>query len=98
MRRRRGAMDISTSFDDLQFDAAVLELLFADLVASLSTFKFGFLHGIHLHEAIQLGSIAPFAVEVIEVNGAGSNIDNRGILPTRQLNDQAGRHGTEELG
>ena len=76
--RLRGGADISTSLDELQFDAAVLQLRLADLIAFLPALQFRFLHGVHLEKAIKLRLRAPFAVEIVEVNRAGLHFDDRG--------------------
>src|ERR1700722_11715561 len=80
--RLLGGADISASLDDLQLDAAVLKLLFTDLIALLAALQLRYLHGVHLEKAVQLNFFAPFAVIIVVFQVPTLGFDDRGILPS----------------
>jgi hypothetical protein len=82
MMRRRGADTLRTLLD-LEPDAAVLELLLVDLVALLARLDPGFLDGVGLQEEVEVLLVAPGALEVVELDGAGGGVDDGRVLPAR---------------
>jgi hypothetical protein len=97
MRRRRGK-DISTSFLELEFDAAVRQGLLADLHAPKARFSANLFHGVRLHEAMQLSQVAPGATVIVKLDGAADRVDDGWIFPAGLLHQQTTHLAAEEFG
>src|SRR5947209_7384415 len=87
----------STSLDDLQLYAAILEGLLADLETFLAGFHLGFFHGVHLQKFAQLLLITPVTLKIVVMDGASLRVDDDGVLPARQMNEQPSSFPAEEL-
>jgi len=89
---------VSDAFvSDGQLDGAVGQSLLCDLVPFLAGFDSRFFDGVDLKEAIELGLIAPGAVVVVEVDLPGRGLNNDGIGPVWQPNDQPANLTAKEL-
>src|SRR5688500_132694 len=87
----------SASLDDLQLDAAVLEGLLVDLESLLAGLQLGPLHGVHLQGFVQVLRIAPVPFVVVVADSAGLRVDDHGVLPARELDQQTRDIATEEF-
>ena len=78
---------MSSALLELEFDTAILELLFADHKSLLAREGLGFLYRIGLEKAVQLFLLAPAALVVVVVHGAAERVDHGGILPAGQVHE-----------
>src|SRR5688500_6207472 len=82
---------------DLELDAAVGELGLAELVALGTGLQAGFLNGVHLQELVEVALVAPRAVVVVELYGARSCVDDDGVQPVWELDDEPGDFAAVEF-
>src|ERR1700722_5864348 len=95
--RLRGVV-ISSALDDLKPDASIFQGLFTDAVALPTSLQLGPLDGVGLQETVKMFLIAPVIVEVVELHIAAHGVDDDGIPPFGQLNDQTSGLTAVELG
>jgi len=81
---------ISEALADLDQYATILKRFLADAVAPLPRLKLGFFNGIHLDKPIEMLLVTPVAVVVIVAHGAGERVDDSGVLPAGQLDQEPG--------
>src|SRR3954451_20921941 len=89
--RNRPAAGQSEGLTDLDHDAAVLNHLFADEQSLLPSVQLRLLNGVHLEEPVEMRPVSPTAFEVVVLDRARQRVDHSGILPARELNQQARR-------
>lgn len=88
----------SGCLSDLDLDAAIRELLLADLAALSSCFDFCFLDRVTLQQPVEMDLGAPGAVVIVELGFAGCDVNDDRIQPIRKLHEQAGNLPTVEFG
>jgi len=71
--------------------------LLRDLVPFLAGFDARLLHGIDLEKSIQVALVAPGAIVVVVANLPGRRVDDGGIGPVGQPDDEARGQAAEEL-
>src|SRR5262245_53861661 len=82
---------------DAEPDAAVGQRLLGDGVALLAGLQAGLLDRVGLQEAVELRLFATSAFKAVEVDGARRGVDDGGVLPAGQVQQQASRLAAEEL-
>src|SRR5262249_5080942 len=95
--RRRGSV-MSGALADPQPNAAVLALLLGQGMAFLSCFESGFLHRIQLEQPVQLLRVAPGAAVVVVAHLAAGGVDDGGVGPAGEVDDEAGGLAAVEPG
>ena len=77
-------------------DRAVGQGLLGDRVAPLAGLERGLLDGVGLEEAVELRGVAPGAAVVVVADPAGGGVDDGGVEPAGQLDEQPGGLAVEE--
>ena len=86
-----------TSDADGQLDRSVGQGLLGDLVALLAGLDPRLLDGVDLEEAIQVALVAPGAIVVVVADLPGRRVDDDGIGPVGQPDDEPRGLAAEEL-
>jgi hypothetical protein len=81
---------------DAEPNAPVLQRFFRNRLSRFAGFQLRSFDGIDLQEAIEMRSIAPLPLKVVEADFALLKIQDEGIPPLRQLHQQAARFSAIE--
>src|SRR6266446_9455171 len=75
---------------DLEHDATIRQGLLVDDMSFLAGLQLGFLDGVNLQKAIELLLLSPFAAVIVIGQRAREWVDDHGVGPTGQMEDEPG--------
>lgn len=81
----------SASFTDLDQDAAILNDLLTEDEPLLPRLQLRLLHRVHLEQPVEMHLLPPTPLEVVVPDRSSLRVDDGGILPAGELNQQARR-------